>query len=294
MTKQGELEQLKFPSFRRELLFQNHWSPSDDLGRIKVLISEGFPRDSPSNPIERVKNVVAFAFQHAPLGQSVVALYNPAPLTWCFSLGILETNGIAWPNPQMWRRPENNPALPVPTFYPDDGADSHLHSPRRRPLASQHMPTISTALTAPAGPAFNLDTVPMGRSKLQKASASTASSFLDPFNEAAYQEWIDSLALGQQQPHLDTSAIWPTLVARGNDKSGTNPAMGGMTAYMPSAIRDTATADPMHLSGRSLDEDAQMEMLKVPTNTPTAFLGADHTVSGSLARRLPYCCSFSV
>lgn len=69
MTKQGELEQLKFPSFRRELLFQNHWSPSDDLGRIKVLISEGFPRDSPSNPIERVKNVVAFAFQHAPLGQ---------------------------------------------------------------------------------------------------------------------------------------------------------------------------------------------------------------------------------
>lgn len=69
MTKQGELEQLKFPSFRRELLFQNHWSPSDDLGRIKVLISEGFPRDSPSNPIERVKNVVTFAFQHAPLGQ---------------------------------------------------------------------------------------------------------------------------------------------------------------------------------------------------------------------------------
>lgn len=76
MTKQGELEQLQFPSFRRELLFQNHWSPSDDLGRIKVLISEGFPRDSPSNPIERVKNVVAFAFQHAPLGQSFLALYN--------------------------------------------------------------------------------------------------------------------------------------------------------------------------------------------------------------------------
>lgn len=77
MTKQGELEQLKFPSFRRELLFQNHWNPSDDLGRIKVLVSEGFPRDSPSNPIERVKNVVAFAFQHAPLGEPSLSLRAP-------------------------------------------------------------------------------------------------------------------------------------------------------------------------------------------------------------------------
>ncbi|KAG8156724.1 hypothetical protein KVR01_013329 [Diaporthe batatas] len=268
MTKQGELEELRFPSFRRELLFQNHWSPGDDLGRIKVLIGEGFPRDSPSNPIERVKNVVAFAFQHAPLD-------------------ILETNGIAWPNPQMWRRPQNNPALPVPTFYPDDGADSHLHSPRRRPLASQHMPTISTTLTAPAGPVPTLDAITTGRSNLQKASASTASSFLDPFNEAAYQEWIDSLGLEQQQSHVNTSAIWPTLVARGNDRSGANPAAGSIMAYMPSAVRDTATADPVHLSGRSLDEDTQMDMLKVPTNTPTAFLGADHAASGQFTCNNP-------
>lgn len=70
MTKQGELEPLKFPSFRRELLYQNHWNPGDDIGRIKIVISEGFPRDSPSNPVERVKNIVAFSFQHAPLGWS--------------------------------------------------------------------------------------------------------------------------------------------------------------------------------------------------------------------------------
>lgn len=69
MSKQGELEPLKFPSFRRELLYQNHWSPGDDTGRIKIIISEGFPRDSPSNPIERVKNIVAFSFQHAPLSE---------------------------------------------------------------------------------------------------------------------------------------------------------------------------------------------------------------------------------
>lgn len=59
---------MKFPDFRRELLRQDRWDPNDDIGRIKVIISEGFPRDSLSVPIERVKNVVAFSFQHAPLG----------------------------------------------------------------------------------------------------------------------------------------------------------------------------------------------------------------------------------
>lgn len=72
MSKQGEFQPLKFPAFRRELLYQNHWSPGDDLGRIKIVISEGFPRDSPSVPFERVKNILAFSFQHAPLGEPTV------------------------------------------------------------------------------------------------------------------------------------------------------------------------------------------------------------------------------
>jgi len=193
----------------------------------------------------------------------------------------------------MWRRPQNNPALPVPTFYPDDGADSHLHSPRRRPLAGQTMPTISTALTAPAGAAATLGAVPSGRSQFQTASTSPASSFLDPFNEAAYQEWIDSLGLGPQQAHVDTNAIWPTHIARGNRKPGTDPPVGSMSTSLSSAMRDVVTADPMNLSGHSLDEDAHMDMLKVPTNTPTAFLGADHAASGSLAPSRPSRCGLA-
>ncbi|KAI3392018.1 hypothetical protein diail_6345 [Diaporthe ilicicola] len=268
MTKQGELEQLKFPSFRRELLFQNHWSPNDDLGRIKVLVSEGFPRDSPSDPFERVKNVVAFAFQHAPLD-------------------ILETNGIAWPNPQMWRRPQNNPALPVPTFYPDDGADSHLHSPRRRHVTNQEIPTIATALTALPGATASLDSFHSGHPTLQKGSTSSASSFLDPFNEAAYQEWINSLGLGQQQSHLDANTIWPSAIIRSSSKSGTDPSISNMPDYLSSTMHHGIAADPMNLSGSSLDEDTRMELLKVPANTPTAFLGGDHTRSGQLSCNMP-------
>lgn len=53
--------------FLYDILQQRGWSPADDLGRIKLIVSEGFPRGSVTVPVERVKNVAAFAFQHAPL-----------------------------------------------------------------------------------------------------------------------------------------------------------------------------------------------------------------------------------
>lgn len=68
-TKNGELELLRFPPFRSELLQQSYWNPADELGRIKIVVSECFPRDSVTVPTERVKNIVAFSFQHAPLGK---------------------------------------------------------------------------------------------------------------------------------------------------------------------------------------------------------------------------------
>ena len=42
MNKNGEFEKLKFPSFHRELLSQSYWNAGDDLGRIKLIIAEGF------------------------------------------------------------------------------------------------------------------------------------------------------------------------------------------------------------------------------------------------------------
>lgn len=139
------------------------------------------------------------------------------------------------------------------------------------------------ALTAPPGTTAALDAVHPGHTKLQKASTSSGSSFLDPFNEAAYQEWINSLGLGQQQPHMDASTIWPGSIAGVSNKSGTDPSTCSMPAYLSAPIRDVVTTDPMSLSGPSLDEDTQMEILKAPANTPTAFLGADHAGSGPFA-----------
>ncbi|GKT62966.1 hypothetical protein ColTof3_10305 [Colletotrichum tofieldiae] len=69
LTKNGEIDSLRFPAFHSsKVLRQQFWNPGDNFGRIKVTMTESFPRDSTTMPLERVKNVVVFSFQHAPLG----------------------------------------------------------------------------------------------------------------------------------------------------------------------------------------------------------------------------------
>ncbi|KAI9777542.1 MAG: hypothetical protein M1839_008836 [Geoglossum umbratile] len=115
--KHGNAERLRFPPFHNEILSQNWWNVSENLGRIKVVVSEGFFRGSRDPSFERVKNKVSFSFQHAPLE-------------------ILESSGIAWPNPGMWHQ------LPMPAYFqnlsprrPDE--DAHAHSPRRREVKAE-------------------------------------------------------------------------------------------------------------------------------------------------------------
>ena len=111
---------LKFPRFHREILHQLHWEAGELLGRIRIVIAEGFSRDitAPHGKqgylFDRVRDVVAFSFQHAPLH-------------------ILEFSGIAWPNAGMWPRCSAqvvNHSAPrgARNLQPED---LHAHSPRR-------------------------------------------------------------------------------------------------------------------------------------------------------------------
>ncbi|KAJ5558087.1 hypothetical protein N7535_009574 [Penicillium sp. DV-2018c] len=83
VDRDGNPDRLRFPPFHPEIPYQTYWNAGDAYGRIKVVIAEGFYRPNRSPPFERFGNVVAFAFQHAPLD-------------------ILEYSNIAWPNPKMW------------------------------------------------------------------------------------------------------------------------------------------------------------------------------------------------
>ncbi|KAF0641640.1 hypothetical protein NXS19_009482 [Fusarium pseudograminearum] len=74
-----------FPVFQQELLCQPHWSAADNLGRIKIVISEGIYHGAQDDAFQRVRDHVVFSFQHAPQA-------------------VLEHLEIAWPNPSMWQR----------------------------------------------------------------------------------------------------------------------------------------------------------------------------------------------
>ncbi|GCB21025.1 hypothetical protein AAWM_03910 [Aspergillus awamori] len=114
VDKTGNQDSLRFPPFHQEILEQRHWDAAELYGRIRVVIAEGFCRPHRYPPFERVKEIIAFAFQHAPLQ-------------------VLEHSNIAWPNPSMWTR---EPRL----FKYNSGIDpailtaedSHAHSPSKQ------------------------------------------------------------------------------------------------------------------------------------------------------------------
>ncbi|KAK4943195.1 2-isopropylmalate synthase (Alpha-isopropylmalate synthase) (Alpha-IPM synthetase) [Elasticomyces elasticus] len=116
----GKAHRLRFPKFHREILQQPTWEPSDPVGRIRVVISEGVLRETspPAAPdvmFDRLRDVVAFSFQHAPQN-------------------ILEYSGIAWPNPALFGKASKRSMRPPPIgdrLPPVSGHEAHSHSPNR-------------------------------------------------------------------------------------------------------------------------------------------------------------------
>ncbi|KAJ5389234.1 uncharacterized protein N7496_000302 [Penicillium cataractarum] len=113
IDREGNQDSLRFPPFHGEILEQRHWNASDELGRIKIVLAEGFSRPNRSPPFERVKDVMFFSFQHAPQH-------------------ILEFSQIAWPNPQMWPQTASRTVYKVDqSADPREQEDTHAHSPRK-------------------------------------------------------------------------------------------------------------------------------------------------------------------
>lgn len=53
------------------MLMHNWWSAGEDLGRVRVVITEGLARgQGQPTAFRRIKDVVSFSFQHAPLGKA--------------------------------------------------------------------------------------------------------------------------------------------------------------------------------------------------------------------------------
>lgn len=69
LDKAGNRDSLKFPLFHQEMLTQSWWNAGENIGRVKVIISEGIARGRGVSPFERLRNIVSFSFQHAPISE---------------------------------------------------------------------------------------------------------------------------------------------------------------------------------------------------------------------------------
>jgi hypothetical protein len=63
--------ELPFPAFHPEILRQANWDASEQRGRVRIVIAEGVLRSidahgPPEQAFDRLRDVVAFSFQHAP------------------------------------------------------------------------------------------------------------------------------------------------------------------------------------------------------------------------------------
>lgn len=137
------------------------------------------------------------------------------------------------------------------------------------PIAS-----MSTAFNTPAAAAQNYGSFPQVLPQHQKSSGTSSSSgYVDPFGDAAYQEWMTSMGRVQQQQqqqgHAEPQTIWPGAVTRNSSKqSGHDGGLSIVPDYLASTMDQNMGTDQLGMSGFAMDEDTLTTNLKVPTNTP--------------------------
>ncbi|KAI8628010.1 hypothetical protein F5Y19DRAFT_486329 [Xylariaceae sp. FL1651] len=266
-TKNGDLEILKFPQFRSELLRQSYWNPADEVGRIKIVISEGFPRDSLTMPIERIKNVVAFSFQHAPLD-------------------ILESSGIAWPNPAMWRRGPFNPTMPVPSQQHEDGPEAHVHSPRRRSdLMKATIGSSRYGSTSASTPQLCVNSfiggMPNAQSLLQNGLNGSQIGYMDPFNQktdaTSFFEWPGTFGTVGNCQMVDAGKGKSSSrkITSHNKMSASDTSMPDYSSASSNSAHVLADFQPLSFVVANVeDTDTNNLAPKAPANTPTALIEA--------------------
>ena len=192
----------------------------------------------------------------------------------------------------MWRRGPYNPTMPVPTHHPEDGADSHLHSPRR----SSNARTASTRTLSqgqpmsgvvPSGSGF-IDSMPITTSFLQHNGAASSSRDVDTIARTDFMtayDWANTSlppGFGTQQAGEGDSTSYKPTARRSNKVSNSDTSMpdfgGSDTSLLGNHMQGPSQA--LTFSEPSIeDHDLVSQGLKVPTNTPTTIF--DNSLSGN-------------
>ncbi|KAF7586975.1 hypothetical protein BBP40_007890 [Aspergillus hancockii] len=274
IDKSGNQDNLRFPSFHQEILEQQHWDAGELHGRVRVVISEGFARPHRNPPFERVKEVIAFAFQHAPLQ-------------------ILEYSSIAWPNASMWSR---EPRL---FKYNSRGElsdlkepeDTHAHSPTRH--GARQAAAMSSQISNPAAQSSWMyrnyhGTIPQMQDNTRESRWPQQEQFMpDPF--------IDPYVLDPSARHRGARPSWEDI---------------SMPDYVSSSISSRAISNMTGISYEHskhpsiiapIDEESYNQLIEAisppkplscgtqaPANTPSATLPIVQKLSAAAEARPAY------
>ncbi|KAK2072613.1 hypothetical protein P8C59_006955 [Phyllachora maydis] len=199
-TPSGQFLPLGFPVSRPDLLSLPYWNAADDVGRIKIIISEGIPGIMGTQSFHRTKNIVAFSYQH-------------------LDMQTLQQNGIAWPSsfmhpgviPMQEMLTGANPYAPTPqrllllltqlnTHTPE-----HEHSLDLPTLNGKFLPAWSTASSSPGctNPDSSLDS-PSPPPTITTADADNDDDDNDD-NDNYYNEAAAASNTGPSPKHPDMS-----------------------------------------------------------------------------------------
>ena len=235
VDKDGNPAPLRFPPFHQEILHQSHWDAGELLGRIRVVIAEGFARPNRAHPFERVRDVLAFSFQHAPLRKFKVLSLEPAEQ----GSDVLEFSGVAWPNPGMWRSLPHAAGSTRRTGLDD----LHAHSPSKNKAERIPRPPLPDPFYEPTRADKKLTTAFYGGGKRRSTIEDTPMpDYPSATRSMSSMTGVSLEAKANQTNHSDA------FRAAAND-----PIMSALAqdvANLPSPSKDDPHPDPKTSSSR--------------------------------------------
>lgn len=191
----------------------------------------------------------------------------------------------------MWRYPPGSNHISIPTYHPENGADAHSHSPRRRAAQEQASANAAVWDTVPFAGGGNLHGFPEGSSSRSDITMQTASCRAEPTEDVDMQGMFDDVSNQQaayaQWASMDAMAYEGWAAGRLPSKdSSTDQSMPDYTSLATSSGVMQWSGNPMNLGSGSLPDGfacGPSSMNKVTFNTPgrngtgSSFFGESST-----------------
>ncbi len=176
--------------------------------------------------------------------------------------------------------------MPIPTQHPKEGAEAHLHSPRRqssyKPVTSSS--SQSSSIPGPSSVNSNVNTLlssmPHTQAFLQRGWSNSTSGYSDPFNQLnsdplSYIDWGNSTSSTSYNQNTDYPAK-SSYNPASTQKNAGNRRIANSDISMPDFIlgntdNSQTMSEVMNFSGGPEEPTANTQGPKVPTNTPTTM-----------------------